>query len=81
MLTLDSDSYRSDEAARMATTTRSAGEWAQQLQNQSPGVGVERVAGVPARLFEEYAGAAVRHAWVEEIEPGQWFAEIAGFVG
>ncbi len=39
------------------------------------------IAGVPMSFIETYADIAVRHALVEEIEPGQWFAEVKGISG
>lgn len=39
------------------------------------------VAGVPLSFLEMYASIAVRHALVEEIEPGRWFAEVKGISG
>jgi len=39
------------------------------------------VAGVPLSFLEMYADIALRHALVEEVEPGQWFAEVKGISG
>lgn len=59
----------------------SAGETARWIQDSKPLVDVELIAGVPKQMLHDYAEAAVRHARSQEIEPGQWFAEILGFQG
>lgn len=39
------------------------------------------VGGVPFSFLETYANLAVRHANVEQIEEGRWFAEVKGLSG
>lgn len=41
----------------------------------------ESIGGVPRSFLEEYARIALRHAYVEAIKGGRWFAEVKGLRG
>ena len=44
-------------------------------------VSVATVEGLPRSLVEAYADLACRHAKVREVDPGVWFASVAGLEG
>jgi len=44
-------------------------------------VSVETVEGLPAGLVKAYADLACRHARIREVDPGVWFASVAGLEG
>ena len=44
-------------------------------------VSVEVLEGLPVRLIELYADAAVRHARMSEVDPGVWVANVVGLDG
>jgi predicted RNase H-like HicB family nuclease len=41
----------------------------------------DRLSHLPMQLIEKYANFAVRHAVLEQVEDGGWFATIPGFRG
>lgn len=42
---------------------------------------VDTIEGLPTGLVEAYADLACRHARVREVDPGVWFATVAGLEG
>ncbi len=51
------------------------------LPDDQPGITTEAFAGLPKSFVDQYVDAAIKHANVTEIEPGEWFAKVVVIKG